>query len=97
VAIDANDNVGMSYMQSSSNEYMSMYVTGATYSANPFTMTMQTPVLAKAGQATYKSFDRAPYRAGDYSGISVDPVGGGFWAANEYATSNTNWYANWGT
>src|SRR5262249_33448351 len=34
-------------------------------------------------------------RAGDLSGINVDPMDGTFWAANEYA--NTEPSANWGT
>src|SRR5262249_53620607 len=43
IAIDANGNLGMTYMQSSSSEYMSMYVTGrlTTDAAG----TMQTPAL----------------------------------------------------
>ncbi len=49
------------------------------------------------------SFDSSPYRAGDYSGITLDPGSGPgdpnagtFWAANEYA-KNISASANWGT
>jgi len=98
VAINGNGDVGMTFIESSASEYMSVYVTGATFSSAPFSMVMQTPVVAKAGEAAYNSFDPPPYRAGDYSGISVDPVDGTtFWAANEYATSDTSQPANWGT
>ena len=77
----------MTFIQSSSTEYMSMYVTGR--STGDALGAMQTPVLVKAGQAAYgATFDSSPYRAGDYSGITVDPADGSFWAANEYATTS---------
>jgi hypothetical protein len=95
IAIGANDVFGLDYMQSSSSEYMSMYVTGRV--SSDASGTMETPVEAQAGQATYSGFDGSPYRAGDFSGITVDPSDGSFWAANEYATSDTTSQANWGT
>lgn len=96
IAIAPNGDIGMTYIQSSSSEYMSMYVTGRT-SSDP-TGTMQTPVLAKAGETSYSAtFDSSPYRAGDYSGITVDPINSTFWAANEYAKTPTDSRANWGT
>jgi Bacterial Ig domain len=96
IAIAPSGDLGMTFIQSSSNEYMSMYVTGRT-SADP-AGTMQTPVVAQAGQAPYSaSFDSSPYRAGDYSGITIDPNDGTFWAANEYAKIPVDSRANWGT
>lgn len=95
IAIAPDGDLGMSFIQSSSNEYMSVYVTGQA-AADPRGV-MQAPVLAQAGQAPLSvSFDSSPYRAGDYSGITVDPANGSFWAANEYATNDTS-AANWGT
>lgn len=95
IAINANGDLGMTYIQSSPTEYMSMYVTGQA--AGDPAGTMQTPVVAKAGEIPYSSYDSAPYRAGDYSGITVDPVDGTtFWAANEYA-KNITAAAKWGT
>lgn len=64
---------------------------------------MQKPKLVKAGEANYRDsncfagsfFDIC--RAGDYSGITVDPdTPDTFCAANEYATSPMAG-ANWGT
>ncbi len=94
IAIAPNGDLGMTFIQSSSSEYMSMYVTG--HSSGDALGSMQTPVLVRAGQAPYSaSFDSSPYRAGDYSGITIDPTDGSFWAANEYATTSGS--ANWGT
>lgn len=98
IALDSGGDLGMTYIQSSANEYLSMYITGR--SPTDPAGTMQTAVLAKAGEAPYSaSFDSSPYRAGDYSGITVDPVDGSFWAANEYGkTPNPiDTRANWGT
>jgi hypothetical protein len=106
IAIAPNGDLGMTFMQSSSNEYMSMYVTGQREGDPPGTM--QFPVLAKAGQANYRAFDcfnfntrrftpNTSCRAGDYSGITVDPdTPDTFCAANEYADSPMAG-ANWGT
>src|SRR4029453_2523846 len=98
VAIAPSGDVGMTFMESSSSEYMSMYVTARATGET----TMQTPVLAKNGEATYTGLigaETSPFRAGDFSGIGVDPVDGTFWAANEYAglfdpAPSANW-ATW--
>jgi hypothetical protein len=94
IEIAANGDLGMTFNESSSSEFMSMYVTGRRLTDAPGTM--QTPVLSRAGQAIYGDITGAVYRAGDYSGISVDPTATAtFWAANEFATAaSTN---NWGT
>ena len=94
IAIDSNGDLGMTFIKSSPTEYMSMYVTGQAAGDPPGQI--QTPVVAQAGLATYVGFDGSPYRAGDYSGITVDPANPNvFWAANEYATAATS--TNWGT
>ncbi len=95
IEIAANGDLGMTYVESSATEFLSMYVTGRT-NTDPLG-TMQTPVLVRAGQAGYSDFTGVtPFATGDNRGISVDPVTGtSFWAANEFATNAaTN---NWGT
>jgi hypothetical protein len=77
IDIAPNGDVGMSYVESSAHEFISMYVTGRTQFDSPGTL--ETPVLVAAGQV-----DDTSTRAGDYSGISIDPITGNFWAANEY-------------
>jgi hypothetical protein len=96
VAIAANGVIGMTFMESSVNEFMSMYVTGHTFVDPPGGLA--TPALVKPGEARYSTtfHEVAVLRAGDFSGITVDPVNGtSFWAANEYATSPEP--DNWGT
>lgn len=103
-AIDINSagTVGLTYMRSGTDtttDYMSMYVTGRR--SGDAAGTMQTPILVGAGtgQANYADFGGTSSRAGDISGINVDPSDGTFWAANEWATtaSGSQADANWGT
>jgi hypothetical protein len=101
VAVAVNGDIGMTFMQSSAIQFISMYVTGQN--SADVSGQMRTPVLAKAGQRTYRAFDcavgsfiLAPCRAGDYSGISIDPnFSNLFCAANQYATGAS--FNNWGT
>jgi hypothetical protein len=85
VDIDANNDIGMTYMESSSSEYVSMYVTART--PTDATGTMETAVDVAAGTVSY-----AGSRGGDFSGTSVDPsTGTSFWSANEYIPSGPLW------
>jgi hypothetical protein len=79
--------VGITYIESSSSEYMSMYVTGQNINDSGAwgSGAYQTPVVARAGTGTYTLS-----RAGDYAGLTVDPADGySFWAANEYRGSSS--------
>lgn len=96
IDINSAGDIGMSYMRSgndTSTDFMSMYVTGRKSTDTPGTM--ETPVLVPSGTgvAIYHDFT-AGGRAGDLSGINVDPTNGTFWAANEYANQESS---NWGT
>jgi hypothetical protein len=85
VAVDSAGNIGMTYMESSSSEYVSMYITGrlASDPAN----TMEPATVAKAGAATLSN-----WRTGDYAGIALDPSATQtFWAGNEYAMPGGAW------
>jgi uncharacterized repeat protein (TIGR01451 family) len=96
IDINSNGDIGMSYMQSGTGrgEFMSVFVTGRVQS-DPLN-TMETPVLAQAGQQNYHDFGSPNnQRAGDLSGISVDSDGS-FWISNEFADSERG-SANWGT
>jgi subtilisin family serine protease len=82
VAINAAGDIGLTFMQSSSSEFTSMYVAGQAQGVTGGGISV--PVLAKAGNQTYPGS-----RSGDYSGITVDPVTDSFWAANEVSLSGT--------
>ena len=86
-SLDINDegDIGMTFMESSVNEYLSMYVTGQSiYNGYYGTGVMEPPALAIAGTTRYTSS-----RIGDYSGTSLDTGDRySFWSFNQYARTN---------
>src|SRR5262249_27891088 len=84
IAVAPNGDLGMTYMETSATEYLSVYVTGRAF-GDPVGQ-MQTPVLLKAGVQDYVDWLTTDPNvlygaAGDFSGISADPVAcGSFWA-----------------
>jgi hypothetical protein len=82
IDINYEGDLGLTFMESSPSEYVSMYVTGQSIYDAPGTL--QTPVVTHPGTSRYTIS-----RVGDFSGISVDPNDGyTFWAANEYKGSS---------
>jgi hypothetical protein len=82
-ALDANGDIGITYMESSSTEYVSMYVAGRRATDPLGSMGAGTVVAPGTQLGLYFG------RAGNYGGISVDPTNGlTFWAANEYEGSD---------
>ncbi|WP_165227378.1 beta strand repeat-containing protein [Aquisphaera insulae] len=94
IAIQEMGSIGLTYVESSSTENMSMYVTNQI-PGMPAGATAA-PYLAQAGAATYVSTEPPPYLAGPTGSIVVNPSGGSFLAANEYASASQAG-ANWGT
>jgi hypothetical protein len=85
VGVDVAGNIGMTYMESSSSEYVSIYVTGRL--ASDPVNTMEPASRAEAGVSTLSNG-----RTGDYAGIALDPSASQtFWAGNEYAMSGGAW------
>jgi uncharacterized repeat protein (TIGR01451 family) len=78
----------------SGTDFLSVWVTGRVPTDAAGTLQAPVRVPAGSGQANYDDFTSGN-RAGDLSGINVDPVNGTFWAANEFATSAAS--NNWGT
>lgn len=58
---------------------------------------LQDEAQLKAGEAVYFSFDGAPLRWGDYTGMTIDPNGTTFWYLGEYSKNDDSRAANWGT
>ncbi|HEY8746695.1 MAG TPA: DUF11 domain-containing protein [Tepidisphaeraceae bacterium] len=97
IDINPSGQIGMSYMKSGTDtatDYLSMWVTGRATTDEAGMVETPVVVPAGAGKANYDDFTSGN-RAGDLSGINVDPTDGTFWAANEFA--NTEATANWGT
>ena len=80
-AINAAGDIGMTYMQSSATEFISMVVAGRN--ANDPMGTMAPGSVVAPGTSFGLNFEA---RAGDYSGIAVDPSDNmTFWGSNEYS------------
>ena len=71
---DKNGNLGLTWMESSVNEYLSMWV-GTVNKAGEFTA---------ADAAPGGGFFTFNFRIGDYSTTVLDNDGKTFWSANEY-------------
>jgi hypothetical protein len=83
-AINANGDIGITYMESSTSEYISMYET--IQAAGAPAGTYSTPVDVAPGQSTM------PYafRLGDYSTALTDPNDNtSFWASSEFAPQDS--------
>jgi uncharacterized repeat protein (TIGR01451 family) len=78
-ALDLNGQIGMTWIQSSSSEYVSMYVG---------TVDPTTGVVSSAVAKPGLSFMTYNGRIGDYSSAVLDPSTNSFWAANEYIGAN---------
>jgi len=87
IDINANGDLGLTYVESSAREYMSMYVTGRSV-ADP-AGTLQDPVAVAPGQVAVQTLV-----AGFHAGIGVDPLDGTtFWAVNVYQPRDgTRWW-----
>jgi hypothetical protein len=76
VAIDNKGNLGFTWMEASSSEFVSMWVGSLDTSGH----------FSSFDAAPSSTFFSANFRIGDYSTVVVDPIDGTtFWAANEYA------------
>ena len=91
VAIDQNNNLGMVFSRSCTDERA-----GARYTGRATTdTTLQGSTLLKSGETNYVNPASGSNRWGDYSGAAVDPVDPSrLWFLGEYAASPTD---DWGT
>ncbi len=94
VAANHCNDAAVGYTKSSSSVFPAVWATGRESNDTPGTM--QAEVQLKTGELVYSSFDGAPLRWGDYSGMTIDPDGLTFWYFGEYSKNNGNANANWG-
>jgi hypothetical protein len=96
IDIAPNMRLGLTFVESSPNQYMSMFVTGQTAASQ----SMQPPVGTHFGQTPYFAPPPGnPFAAPGpdvYAGICVDPVTGTFWAANIFKPPGLS-SLSWGT
>jgi hypothetical protein len=98
IEIDPHMNLGLTLVQSSPTQYMSMYVTGisAAQVASGGIILMDPPVGTHFGQTPRVSGGMAIFPE-VYAGMCVDPVTGMFWAGNEYMPGGGKTSQSWGT
>jgi hypothetical protein len=78
-ALNSEGKIGLTWIQSSKKEYVSMYVG----TVDPATGALSSAVAKKG-----LSFMAVNGRIGDYSSVVLDPTTDTFWAANEYIGAN---------
>jgi len=92
LAVDSCGNMMMGYSKTSSTTNPGIYATGRDN-----TGVMQAEITVKAAEAVYEAFDGAPYRWGDYTGMTIGPDGSTFWYLGEYSKNSNFVHGNWGT
>jgi hypothetical protein len=83
-AIDPAGDIGLSYMQSSSTEFVSAYAAGHIAGQPLGSTTAGKPFGPGAAN------EAVSFRNGDYGTVVYDPGTGSFWAANEYSGADSS-------
>jgi hypothetical protein len=81
VDMDQSDRLGVTWMESSRNEFLSMWVG---------TLDRNTGKLVSTVAVGGVGFFSVNFRIGDYSTTVLDPNGKTFWSANEYIGNSPN-------
>ena len=88
LSVDNNDNVIISYSQSSANEYAGGYF---TIIPNQSGVPQSSTALKRGIAYYYKDNGSGRNRWGDYSGAWIDPVDSSFWICTEYVEALNTW------
>lgn len=91
IAVNGTGDVVVGFTASSASEYASSYAAVGLF--NGATTSFASPMLLKAGTATYyQTFGGAENRWGDYSATMVDPMNSKhFWTVQEWVSSQNVW------
>jgi hypothetical protein len=88
LVVDADNNVGLVYGQSSQSEPASLFISGRL-AGDPLN-TLREPVSIRSGEAAMNLVVTNPSRGaasfGDYFGAAIDPSQGTMWVLGEYAS-----------
>lgn len=95
LAVNQCNDMAIGYTKSSSSTFPGIWYTGRE-NGDP-SGSLQSEALLKAGEITYIAFDGAPYRWGDYTGMTIDPDGVTFWYLGEYSKNTGTTSGRWGT
>ncbi len=96
IAVDGAGNMGISYTESSYQEFPQMMIAGRRASDPPGYTTPG--VVVKSSASAYGGATQVDAeRWGDYGGLAVDPADDAtFWAFHEYAVGTNTWGTWWG-
>ncbi len=83
VAANRCNDMAIGYSNTNSGIWPETRVTGREATDPPGTL--QPEVILKLGEETFDCFDGAPYRWGDYTGMTIDPDGVRFWYLGQYS------------
>jgi hypothetical protein len=91
LAVDRCEAVAIGYTKSAVDLYPGVYALTLEEGV------VQSELLLRAGEAAYTAFDGAPYRWGDYTGMTIDPDGERFWYLGEYSRFTGSASGRWAT
>ncbi len=95
LAVDSLGNMGITYTQSSTNQFPTMMITGRE-ADDPLGFTAP-GVVVRASDTSYLPGTTGVRRWGDYAGMSVDPLDDRtFWAYHQFAATPQTWGTQWG-
>ncbi len=96
IEIAENGDLGLTYLQSSTNEFLSMYITGQDADQDLINR-MRFGAAARSGEVRLTMPGGSPVLAGPYGGIAVDPAAAGdFWATHQFSVAS-QFENNWDT
>jgi len=94
IAVNRCDDALIGFSKTSASIFPGVYVAGRASTTPPGLLEGELQV--HAGEVSYVSFDPAPHRWGDYSGMTIGPDGESFWYLGEYSKNGVVAAANWG-